>query len=275
MTDATQPTEPLVPSAPAPAPAPAPARSPRRRRRGLWAMVWISVSLVVLVVLFFIADGVARAYAEGRVKAEIEQNLPDFVSGDVTVKIGGTSVIAQYLTGSFDQVELDAPKLTVQGIPLSASVVASGVPIDLTKPVSDLAGTITISQSSINSLLRLPGATGDVTLGEGTLQYDGTTTVLGLPIGYKVTVEPTADGQSILLRPTKAEVTAGGGNLDLSRLLGTVVGSKPLSVCVAQYLPAGVTVDDVTVNPAEATIHLTAHDLVLSQSTLATKGSCS
>ena len=275
MTDATQPTEPLVPPGPAPTPAPAPAPTPRRRRRGLWAMAWIGISLVLLVVLYFVADGVARAYAEGRVKAEIEQNLPDSVSGDVTVHIGGTSVIAQYLSGSFQKVELDAPKLTVQGIPLSASVVANGVPADLTKPVSDIAGTITISQSSVNSLLRLPGATGDLTLGEDTIQYDGTTTVLGLPIGYKVTVEPTADGESILLRPTKAEVTTGGGNLDLSRLLGTVVGSKPLSVCVAQYLPAGVKVDDVTVNPGEATIHLAANDLVLSQSTLATKGTCS
>ena len=150
-----------------------------------------------------------------------------------------------------------------------------GVPADLTKPVSDLAGTITISQSSINSLLRLPGATGDLTLGEGTIKYDGTTQVLGLSIGYTVTVVPTADGESILLKPTKAEVTTGGGNLDLSRLLGTVVGSKPLSVCVAQYLPKGVTVDDVTVKPGAATIHLAAHDLVLSQETLATKGSCS
>ena len=270
MTDATQPTEPLVPASPAPAPAPA----PRKRRRGLWAVIWVAVSLVALAVAFFIADGLARAYAENQVKAEIEHNFPDFVTGDVTVHIGGTSVIAQYLTGSFEQVTLDAPKLTVEGIPLSASVVANGVPVDLTKPVSDIAGTITISQSSINSLLRLPGATGDLTLGEGTIKYDGTTQVLGLSIGYTVTVEPTAAGDSIHLQPTKAEVKAGGGNLDLSKLLGAVV-SKPLSICVAQYLPAGVQVDDVTVHQGEATIHLTAHDIVLSQDTLSTRGTCS
>jgi hypothetical protein len=240
----------------------------------MWAIIWIVISLVALVILFFVADGLVRAYAEGQVKAEIEHNFPDFVQGDVSVQIGGTSVIAQYLSGSFEQVTLDAPHLTVEGVPLSASVVASGVPADLTKPVSDIAGTITISQSSINSLLRLPGATGDLTLGDGTLKYDGNTKVLGLPIDYTVTVEPTAAGDSIDLQPTKAEVKAGGGNLDLSKLLGTVV-SKPLSVCVAQYLPAGVQVDDVTVVPGEATIHLTAHDMVLSQETLATKGSCS
>ncbi|WP_426515915.1 DUF2993 domain-containing protein [Diaminobutyricibacter sp. McL0618] len=268
MTDATQPTEPLVPSAPAPAP------PPRRRRRGMWAAIWIAISLVALVVVYFVADGLVRAYAQNQVAAQIEQNFPDSVKGDVTAHIGGTSVIAQYLSGSFEQVTLDAPKLTFEGIPLSASVVANGVPADLTKPVSNIAGTITISQSSINSLLKLPGATGDLVLGDGTVQYDGTTKVLGLPIGYTVTVEPTAAGDSIDLQPTKAEVKAGGGNLDLSKLLGAVV-SKPLSVCVAQYLPAGVQVDDVTVHPGEATIHLTAHDLVLSQDTLATKGTCS
>jgi hypothetical protein len=266
MTEASQPTGQVT--------APAPARAPRRRRRGLWAAIWVALSLVLLVVLYFVADGLVRTYAQNQVKVQIEQNFPEFVSGDVTVHIGGTSVIAQYLSGSFEQVTLDAPTLTVEGIPLSASVVANGVPVDLTKPVSDITGTITVSQSSVNSLLRLPGATGDLTLGDGTIKYDGTTEVLGLSIGYTVTVEPTAAGDSIHLQPTKAEVKAGGGNLDLSRLLGAVV-SKPLSVCVAQYLPAGVQVDDVTVHPGEATIHLVAHDLVLSQSTLATKGSCS
>ena len=55
--------------------------------------------IVVLVVLFFVADGVVRAYAENRVAAEIEKNLPDDVKGDVSVHIGGASVIQQYLSG--------------------------------------------------------------------------------------------------------------------------------------------------------------------------------
>ena len=273
MTDATQPPSQARPTELSPAPVAQPV--PRPRRRWLRILLWVLIPILVLVVVFFIADGVIRAYAEARVKSEIQKNLPDFVTADVSVHIGGTSVIAQYLSGSFDRVELDAPKLTVQNIPLSASVVASGVPVDLTKPVTDVAGTIRISQSSLNSLLHIPGATGDVTLGSGNLQYDGTTSVLGLQVGYRVTVEPTAAGGTILLRPTKADVTAGGGNLDLSQFLGTVLGSKPLSVCVAQYLPKGVQVDDVTVQPGVATIHLNAHDLVLSQATLATKGTCS
>lgn len=259
-----------------PAPVTAPI-APRRPRRWLKVLLWVAIPLVVLVVLFFVADGLVRSYAESRVKSEIQSNLPSDVSGDVSVHIGGTSIIAQYLSGSFERVELDAPKLTYQGIPMSASIVASGVPADLTKPVSNVDGTLTLTQSSVNSLLKLPGATGDVTLGAGNLKYDGSTKVLGLSIGYTVTVTvaPTPDGESVLLQPTKAEVTAGGGNLDLSQFLGAVVGSKPLSVCVAQYLPKGVLVDGVTVEPGVATIHLTASDLVLSSDALATKGSCS
>lgn len=59
------------------------------------------------------------------------------MTGNVDVRIGG-AVILQYLTGSFERVELDAPKLTVDGVPASARVVASGVSTDLAKPVRNV-----------------------------------------------------------------------------------------------------------------------------------------
>src|SRR4051812_7049116 len=91
---------------------------PRAEKRGLRTLLWILIPIVALVVVFFVADAVVRSYAEGRVASEIEKNLPDTVDGDVSVHIGGVSVIQQYLSGSFDRVELDAAKLTVQNVPI-------------------------------------------------------------------------------------------------------------------------------------------------------------
>src|SRR5665213_2507164 len=73
---------------------PSPLLTPRLR-----LLLWIVVPIVSLVALFFIADGIVRAYAEGRVASEIEKSLPENVSGDVSVHIGGLSVIQQYLSG--------------------------------------------------------------------------------------------------------------------------------------------------------------------------------
>ncbi|WP_223695040.1 LmeA family phospholipid-binding protein [Leifsonia poae] len=247
---------------------------PRTRRRWLRILLWIVIPVLVLIVLFAIADGIVRSYAEGRVASEIEKSLPSDVSGDVSVHIGGLSVIQQYLGGSFERVELDAPELTVQGAPLGASIVATGVPADFSKPVSRIDGTLRISPSSLNKLVTVPGVTGDLSFGTGVLKYDGTADLLGLPIGYQVSVAPEAAETTVLLKPVDAKITTGSGAIDLSTLVAALTDRGPLPVCVAQYLPKGVGVNTIDIAPAEAAVHLDAKDFVLDEATLRSKGSC-
>src|SRR6185437_5052962 len=87
--------------------------APARRRRPRWQRLLLTVGIpvVAVVVLLVVVDSVARAYAEQRVSAEIEKNRPAGVSGQVSTHIGGFSVLQQYLSGSFERVELDAPRL--------------------------------------------------------------------------------------------------------------------------------------------------------------------
>ncbi|MGN7800570.1 LmeA family phospholipid-binding protein [Leifsonia sp. 22587] len=248
-----------------------------RRRRPLWLrlLLWIGIPVVVIVVLLVVVDGAARAYAEQRVSAEVQKNLPADVQGKVTTRIGGFSVIQQYLAGSFQRVELDAPNAVVQGAPLSAKLVATGVPTDLSKPISEATGTISISQESLNKLVKIPGATGDITLGDGTIGYDGSLNLLGLPVGYTVTATPEAAGKQVLLKPEKASLKTGAGNVNLDKLLQALTSQGPFPVCAAQYLPDGVQVSDIAVTPGHATVTLTASDVVMDQKFLNSKGSCS
>lgn len=267
-----QPTE-IVPE-----PAATAGTSPARTRRPRWVRVLLRVliPLAVLAVLLVVADVVARAYAEQRVSSEIEKNLPAEVKGDVNVHIGGVSVLQQYLAGSFQRVELDAPKLTVQGAPLSASIVATGVPADFSKPISHATGTLSISQSSLNTLVTIPGATGDITLGDGVIGYKGSIDLLGLPVGYSVTATPKAAGDTVLLQPGKASLDTGSGSdVSLTRLLQALTDRGPFPVCAAQYLPDGVEVSDIAVTPGHATVTLTASDFVMGEKFLHSKGSCS
>jgi hypothetical protein len=268
-------TEPPQPEPEQPEPAPHHAAAwPDENRRRLRILLWILVPIIALIALFFIADGIARAYAQDRVASEIEKSLPSNVSGKVSVNIGGFSVIQQYLSGSFDRVELDAPQLTVQKVPISASVVATGVPADFRKPVAAIDGTLGVSQDALNKLISIPGVTGDLTLRKSVLNYDGTADILGLPIGYQVSVRPEAAGKTVLLQPVDAQVTAGSGAIDLSTLVKALTDRGPIPVCVAQYLPDGVGVNEIAVTPGHATVKLDAANFVLSEGTLRSKGSC-
>lgn len=254
-----------------------PAGGPPKRTRPRWLrpLLWTVGSLVVVLVLLVVADVVTRTVAEQRVAAEIEKNLPSSVKADVQVHIGGFSVLAQFVGGSFESVDIDAPHATVDGAPLSASVHATGVPADFSKPIQSATGTLSISQASLNKLVTIPGAKGDITLGDGVIGYDGTIDLLGLPVDYTVTATAEAAGDTVLLTPGKATVSAGSGNVNITKLLQSLTANGPFPVCAAQYLPEGVKVTDITVTPGHATVTLSASDFVMNEEFLHSKGSCS
>ena len=123
--------------------------------------------------------------------------------------------------------------------------------------------------------MQIPGTTGDITLNEGTIGYDGKIDLLGLPVDYTVTATPKAAGKQVLLTADKASLKTGAGNVNLNRLLQALTSQGPFPVCAAQYLPDGVQVADIQVTPGHATVRLTASDFVLNEKFLNSKGSCS
>ncbi|WP_440711030.1 LmeA family phospholipid-binding protein [Herbiconiux sp. YIM B11900] len=264
---AEYPTVPL-PDAPLGAPTASEA-PPKRRTRWVWWLIGVVVLLAVLVV---VADIGFRAYAQGQAEAEIQKQLPEAVDGDVDVEIGGFSFLAQLAAGIFDEVKVDAPSLTVDGVPVEAHVVATGVPTDFAKPVGDIQATLTLDQAAVNDVVQLPdGAT--LELGDGDVSYDGEASVFGLPIGFRVTGAVQAGGDTVTIEPTGIAVTQGSTSLDLSKLLPGVAKS-PITVCVAQYLPQGASVDTLTVTPGTVTAELSAQQFVLGEESLRTLGTC-
>lgn len=247
-----------------------------RRGLGRGGKIGIVVASVVvgLAAVAIVADVVARGIAEDRVAEEVRQNLPAQVSGDVDVTIGGFSVIAQYLSGTMDEVVLSAPDLEVDGAPIDVQVALSQVPVDLETPVGHLAATLSADEAALNRLIDVPGATGEVTLGDGTVGYEGSVEVLGFPVGYQVTATPTAAGDRILLEPVGVEVGAGGGSIDVSGLVQRLLGDDPVPVCVAEHLPAGIEVGSVAVAPGAVRIDLEGDDVLLSGDAMSTTGSC-
>lgn len=255
-----------------------------KRRRPARRLLVTLIVLLALVGIFFAADAGLRGYAQNRVASEIDAGLPAGVTGDVDVAIGGTSVIVQYLTGSFERVELTAPTLTVNDVPASVSIVATGVPTDTSQPIGHVDGTIDLDQAALNALLQTALAEADAApaardaeleLGTDTVTYTGEMSVFGLAVGYQATATPSVTADSLVLTPTDAQVTSGAGSLDVSGLVNLALGENPISLCVAGYLPQGVTLSDVQTTPARARITLESSTLTLTEQSLTTLGSCS
>jgi len=240
---------------------------------------WVVVIALAVVALLFAADSVLRSYAERRMEAEIAKALPADVSvPGLTVDVRGFSFLAQYLTGTFTRVDVDAPAIDTARGALSASLTAADVRIDpsFAKPpvLGTVHGTLHVSESSVNSLVALPDPSASIRLSEKTVTYMATTQVLGLPISYSAGVRPVADGKVVRLYPQAVNVTSGPVHFDVKSLLGGVFDGKPIDVCIAPYIPAGLTVGDITVEKSRAAIGFQASGFSLAESTFTTHAAC-
>ena len=247
-----------------------------RKRRGPGCLILCVVLVGLLVGAYFLADNGLRAFAEGQAEQQIADALPASVTGDMSVSIGGVSVIAQYFSGSFDHVELTAPDLTADGVPASVRIVATDVEPKLGGSIGQVEATIDLTPETLNSLAHQAGTPAETTLvlGDDAVTYAGTVAVAGFPIGYQATATPSVTETALVFTPTAAEVTTGLGSLDVSGILPIILGQTPISVCVAKYLPAEVALSSVNVTPERARITLESSTMVLTKQSLATLGTC-
>jgi Uncharacterized protein conserved in bacteria len=248
-----------------------------RRRRLVKPIAWVVGVLVVLVGLFFAADAILRQVAQGIVAGQVQQQLPKGIDAhNLSVQIGGFSVIGQYLGGSFQSVELSSPRVTVDGSPIAVRVIATDVPLDFTKPVGHISGTLRAGQTSLNQLVQVPNTSSTILLGDDTVGLHGTAKLIGIPVDYTATVTPSLAGNGMLeLAPGDVKVTALSTSVDLTSLAERILGDKPLPLCVAQYLPQGVDVAGIDVSKGIAEARVEASGIVLDQKTFDSRGSCS
>ncbi len=247
------------------------------KRRGLVPLIIVGVLAILLVVAYFLIDSGARAFAENRAEAEITSQMPASVSGDVTVNIGGTSVIAQFIAGSFEQIELTAPQLSVNGVPASVHVIARDVSTNTAKAIGSLTATLDFDEDALNQLVIASGtapADAVMTLGDGTVEYTGTVSLFQFDVGYTATATASAAAEALNFSPTEVTVTSGVGDIDATPLVNLILQQEPIQVCVAGYLPRGVELSGVEITPKRAHVTLESSTLRLTAQSLTTLGSC-
>jgi hypothetical protein len=256
---------------------PIPVQSPARRRRRhpvRNTIIVLAVLLGLLVVAAVVGDGIFRSTAEAQIARSIEQSLPKGVTGTVHATVRGTSAIQQWLSGSFDDVDLTTRNLRVQGAPADAHLVAHGLPVSGSGAIRAASGTLTVGQGTIDKLAPIAAAdAGRPRLGNGTVSTSLQRTVLGLPIDVDVTLKPSIKGASIHLAPTAARLRSGALSVPGTALIQTLLPDG-INVCTAQYLPPGVRLTALDARPGSVRLGLSARNLDLGALQRGDHGSC-
>lgn len=248
---------------------------PTRRRRRRWPWV-VLIVVVVLALLVVAAELVARAVLPGVVRSVVIEKLDLPADQQLDVETEGI-LLPQLLSGTLDTLHLSTDSVTLEGITGAADVTATGVPLrggDL----GGASGTVTVDQTQFTSLLAgsdLPVETVEFAAPNATV--GGSISLLGAAVPLSLTVTPSAVDGDIELTPVAASI--GGLDIDLDQL-GSNLGSlgegltQPQRVCIADRLPAGLTLSGLEIVDDAAVIDLDVDGAIVSDESLQAKGAC-
>ena len=251
--------------------------SPRRRLRKRTIIVTALISLAVVAGALWALDNWARQQVASYVTEKVHEVLDS--DEPVTVEIAGFSVIAQVLTGSFEQVDVSVDDVTIGEFTGDVELRAKGIPTDLERPVDSVQIAFTVKEESLQQIAHLLSASAidSVTLVDSQIQLATTFSLFGFSVDVGVAVEPFADNGEIGFTPTSVSLNGATTSVeDLSDTFGSVAGSllQTQSICVASWLPEALTVDDVAVRGDTLVITISSKTVVLDEAALSTLGTC-
>jgi hypothetical protein len=249
------------------------ASTPRRRKRWPWV---IAIVLVVLAVLVVAAEFIARAVLPGVVRSIVIEQLDLPADQQLDVQADGI-LLPQLIGGRLDDLHLSTDSVTLEGITGAVDVTAQGVPLrggDL----DGAAGTIRIDESQFTELLsgtELPVDTVAFEAPDATVS--GSVSVLGVAIPISLTVTPgVAEGD---LELTPVGLSVGGLEIDAEQV-GSSLGAlgadltQTQRVCIADRLPAGLTLTDLQIDGSVAVIDVDVDGAIVTDESLQQPGVC-
>ncbi|PKQ33440.1 MAG: DUF2993 domain-containing protein [Actinobacteria bacterium HGW-Actinobacteria-11] len=257
-------------------PGSSPEQSPEgatRRRRWPWVLLVVVIVLAALVVA---AEFVARAVLPGIVRSIVVEQLDLPADQQLDVETQGL-VLPQLIGGNLESLRLSTDSVTLEGITGAAEVMATDVPLrggDL----GGASGTIRIDQGQFTSLLAgtdLPIESVELEAPNATVS--GSITVFGASVPLALTVTPGVVDGDLELTPVAASI--GGLDIDLDRV-GSTLGSlgqevtKPQRVCIADQLPAGLTLTGLEIVDGAAVIDVDVDGAIVTDTSLQDKGVC-
>lgn len=249
------------------------AQRPRRRARWPWVVLFVVVLLAVLVVA---AEIIARSVVPSTVRSLVIDELDLPADQQLDVQASGI-LLPQLIGGSLERLDLSSDAVTIGGITGAAEVTATDVPLR-GGALGSAAGTIAIDQSQFAEMLeRSELPVNEITLEEPDVTVHGGIPVFGREIALALTLTPAADDGDVMLTPVSAQVA--GNEVDLQRLAALLGGvgealAGPQRVCIADQLPAGITLTGLRIEGTAVVADITADGRIAVDETLLEPGTC-
>jgi hypothetical protein len=249
----------------------------RKRRRWVGPVVILSILVILIVAAFLVAEKLARDAAETAITKPIQDALG--TDQKVDVDFGGGFLILQALGGSVDEVTVTASDVAFAGASGDIGLTAAGVPLNIEGTVASLGATVSIDESSIQALVpALSGTGGTVTFENDQLVLTTQADILGQSVPVVIVLVPSAANGMLSFEPVSMTVNGDDVSIDDVRAgaygPGPAAMLTPPSVCVAELLPASLTLSSAGITGKSLVLGFAGSEVSLAGGGFTTKGSC-
>ena len=256
-----------------------PAVKAKKKRRKRTVVATVLATVGVIFGALWGLDAWARQQVADYVTEKVQQVLSLDSDEPVSVEIAGVSVIAQIITGSFEQVDVGVDDVTLGDFTGGVTMRAEGIPIDMSRPVDRVQIEFSVNERSIQKIAHLLSATSidTVELVDPEIQFASEFTVFGFSVDVGVGIEPFAKDGEIGFTPTSLELNGVRTSASaLSERYGSIASSllQTRTICVARWLPEALTVDDVAVRDDDLVITIGADKAIFDDASLRSLGTC-
>jgi hypothetical protein len=250
----------------------------RPRRRTGRTIAIVAIILVVLTALPAAAEAIARSVVVNTVRSLVVQQVGLPSDQRVDVEVPGI-VLPQLLTGRLDEVAVSASDVVLGPLTGDVRVDLQDVPVAGDAPAAGGSASVRLAPDQLRALLSqipdFPADTVDTTAPDLTLSTQLSVFGIAIPVGISVT--PGVTDGDLTLTPTSFELA--GNRVDADTLRGQVGGVadgvlRTWSLCIADRLPAGLTLTSVSVQGADVVATLDIDGRIINDPTLQQNGTC-
>ncbi len=249
----------------------------QKRRRWPWLVAVIVIGALVLGA-WFAGEHIARGIVERTIReqAVTQLSLPADQQIDVDLP---WPVLPALLVGNLAEVTVSSEDVPLNGITADVVVRARDVPIRRGGDWSGASATVSLDEAQLQALLStvegFPAETVEIDAPEVAVTFELNLLVATVPVG--VGLKPRAEEGELVLAPSSlrvagVEISAEAVLQQFGAIASTVV--RDWDVCVAEYLPAALTLTEVRVESGAVVADFEIDSAILTDETAREKGTC-
>jgi LmeA-like phospholipid-binding len=254
------------------------AEPPRRRRRAWPWIVAFAIVIGLAIVAWFAGEAIAKDIVTKTIRDQVVTQLSLPADQEMQVDIA-SPIIPQLIAGTLSEVTITSEDVPMDSFVGDVTVSAQDIPIRGGGEMGSGTATVVLTEEQLRTLM---ATVDDFPVDSVGLEAPDVTmstelSVFGLSIPVAAALTPSAVGGDIVLTP--ASLQLGGAEIgaeDLrdrfGRLAETVL--RDWTVCIAQYIPAGLTLTAVAVDGEQVVADFDIDGAIISDPALQANGTC-